>query len=480
MKKMLCCFIAITASLMLGTSALATTTSLESTAANPEWRYFYKTESFSDNELLYIAENYAFPYEFDGSIVYVDGNNIMRGDLKASDIVYTDKNPGTVVWFVAEPEMAFYLKGDESSSKGYILPNKQYAPDSMGREMSSRWGDSLYRYDFATGKSEFVASLPGALYFDPISYNEIIWTRFGHCVGMVDHDDPCLDHDEENYSFYLNLLTGENIPVEEYYQNTENLSRTQESGKTQESGRDRIERIFQGDLYQDAPSKAVPNYTSGIIPYTSSSNNGIYLAVRNNFNLKSGSWYNRIQRDCECHGTNVCERNAQGCTCWHVNADGSLKTQCYGFAHEVFHELFKDYTLGKNVSTRTWTKSSSSGPAVRNYLKNLCAGSHVRFNSSHSVIISAINFDGVVIYEANFSQHPIRDRVSFRQPTFANLASNYSNISVSFTRTHNVSIVNTGNNGHTLCSRTGCDIIEAHTATTVPGYCTKCSAYGSW
>lgn len=140
--------------------------------SNCDWRYSHSSD-FTEKELLYIVGNFTFPYVFDDYIIYVDeGNKIMRSDLSEANIIYTDINPGEITYFVAEPDMAFYLKGD-----------------------------SLYRIVFSTGVSSFICELPGVINITPISYDEILWTR----VEICDVDEDHAEHEKNYESFYINI-----------------------------------------------------------------------------------------------------------------------------------------------------------------------------------------------------------------------------------------------------------------------------------
>ena len=136
----------------------------------PEWRYRFKSMYSGYSE--YIVKYFDFAYSFDDYFYYVDGNSICRMDIDnlrndivvASEptarpnIIYTDEGPGVISHFVAAPEMAFYVKDD-----------------------------TLYRLDLNSGKSCYAGILKEVAHIKPITYDEIIWTRYGPCTLTPNH-----------------------------------------------------------------------------------------------------------------------------------------------------------------------------------------------------------------------------------------------------------------------------------------------------
>ena len=376
----------------------------------PEWRYRFKSMYSGYSE--YIVKYFDFAYSFDDYFYYVDGNSICRMDIDnlrndivvASEptarpnIIYTDEGPGVISHFVAAPEMAFYVKDD-----------------------------TLYRLDLNSGKSCYAGILKEVAHIKPITYDEIIWTRYGPCTLTPNHGYH-EGHDEDSQSFYLNIKTGEEIPLEEYY--------ARDSGKA-EGNEARVERIFEGDIYLEDPSEGAPTFDTGIAPYSSPSFYGVYHSGIGLF-LSATTWYSDVQRNYTCHNNGVCTNNTSPYTCWHAAAGGILRSQCYAFAFDVYKTLFANYDFG-----------AQSAP------------SNFFYNSNNDVII---------VYEENINGDC---EVGFRQRTFAQLASAY-------TQTHWYTYVNYGAGNRNRYTRKGCSYIGAHYLGPNPNYCGGCGAFGQW
>jgi hypothetical protein len=378
----------------------------------------------------------------------------MKGNLEYAEPLYTDRSEGEISFFVTDPEMAYFMKGE-----------------------------SVYRIIYGSSEAEFVGVLPGVLYIAPLSFNEILWFQ--------DREDKMTD--EGLSSFYINFHTSVSMAMDEFIKL---------------NGEDHLNRIMLGSSYVDEKDtifnrkpkfkiSSHPNWADGYVnhlfpngipltaggitrTYSTSNSPGVY------FTKNGGACRHSLATPAPggCHGAGICQTNGSNCNCLKVNS----AVQCLAFSYAVYEKLWGSFTSGtlrgqSGDFFNSYFNNNSVGIAMAIiYYKSLCVGANVRSMGGHSFILSAVNNHGLAIYEANYTDND-NDmcRVINRSLTWAQYVSNakHAQVSQAYTQQHQFAYHSIGINGHLFCSRIGCDFVNDHFSNWGSRFCDSCG-YMMW
>lgn len=203
----------------------------------------------------------------------------------------------------------------------------------------------------------------------------------------------------------------------------------------------------------------------------------------------AGSYFSVNGSACSCHSSCTYTALTNSCNLSGTTTPGNCKKyngaiQCMGFAHYVY----KQYNGADCSSANQLSKTFSIGDATdaKDYFLHLSVGSHIRVNSTHSIIIGAQSTTGITVYDANSDG---KCGVRFTAKTWSELASAYPAITYAFTQSHShymssktpwtkVPSVNTCLQRTGACIYCGASVTEYDSYhNMVNGQCTKCGYY---